>query len=148
MAVHGSVRRQRVALNSDMDKHLTQRLVELGHLGMIPACCLGLVAEEGQKETDWSDAETFSGSLGLLWLLFPYTHDSNRCSKTVSGVVYKRSYQIQVIFRTHEQSWHVKKGNAILTSTCKNHQLNTQIVSHRHSDDRCAVPLWCKMSHN
>lgn len=30
-------------------ENLTQRLVELGHLGMIPTCCLGLVAEMGQK---------------------------------------------------------------------------------------------------
>lgn len=49
-----------------MDEHLTQRLVELGHLGMIPACCLGLVAGGGQKETDWSEAETLSESLGSL----------------------------------------------------------------------------------
>lgn len=34
--------------------HLTQRLVELGHLGMVPACRLGLVAGEGQKETEGS----------------------------------------------------------------------------------------------
>lgn len=29
---------------------LTQRLVELGHLGVVPACRLGLVAGEGQKK--------------------------------------------------------------------------------------------------
>ncbi len=34
-------------------ENLTQRLVELSHLGMIPACCLGLVAGEGQKDTEW-----------------------------------------------------------------------------------------------
>lgn len=39
------------------NEHLTQRLVELGHLGMIPACCLGLVAGKGQKRARRSDAE-------------------------------------------------------------------------------------------
>lgn len=73
-------------------------MVELGHLGMIPACCLGLVAGGGQKETDWSEAETLSESLGSLRLLFLYTADSNRRPETVFGVVYKSSYQIQVIF--------------------------------------------------
>lgn len=53
-AIHDFMKRHGL----DRDRlHLTQRLVELGHLGMIPACCLGLVAGKGQKGTEWSDAQ-------------------------------------------------------------------------------------------